>query len=176
MVEKRRSPELILQEFFRENKASAKSFNWLQGRSVSEAFVICIGAGPWKFNRRKTIQSQSLEKLNARDICQITEIEACQFYPLNWQNKFLLKASKSLRKLNMSFDEYCSEAVKDPTLTLTYIRDLVGTKEAKVISLFCRDGLKVPSFPIDRHVKRKLQELNLPTDEDSMIELCEKRI
>lgn len=64
--------------------------------------------------------------------------------------------------------------MEDPAFALTYMRNLVGTKEAKVISLFCRDGLGAPSFPIDRHVKRKLQELHLPTNEDDMIEVCEK--
>lgn len=164
----------ILKKFCKENENNSMPFDWLRGRSVSEAFVICLGAGPWKFGRRKNIQGQALEKLNGRDISEISIEEAREFYPLEWQNNFLLIAARALREYNMTFDKYCQEAMEDPEFALAYIRSLVATKEAKVISLFCRDGLGAPSFPIDRHVKRKLQELNLPTDEDSMIEVCEK--
>ncbi len=162
----------ILKAFCKENEGNARSFDWLRGRSVSEAFVICLGAGPWKFGRRKTIQGQSLQKLNRRDIADLTEEEASNFYPLDWQNKFLLHASRTLRANNTTFAEYCTVAMKSPNTALQAIKSLAGTKDAKVISLFCRDGLKAPSFPIDRHVKRKLQELKLPSDEESMMKVC----
>lgn len=164
----------VLKEFFAANAQQAIGFNWLQGRSVSEAFVICIGAGPWKFNRRKTIQGQALEKLRGRDIMGITEKEAYDFYPLDWQNHFLIRATNKLKEWNVSFFKYCAEATENPDFALSFMRNLVQTKDAKVISLFCRDRLWAPSFPIDRHVRRKLQELKLPTKEDDMIQVCNR--
>jgi hypothetical protein len=164
----------ILQAFWNQHQDKAVPFDWLRGRSYSEAFVICLGAGPWKFNRRKKIQEQSLEKLQGRDLSELYGTEP--WYPLDWQNKFLLRATVNLRKWDLTFSEVCLVANQmSGSGALETIRELVGTdKYPKVISLFCRDGLGVPSFPIDRHVRRKLKELNLPDDEDKMIKLCNK--
>ena len=154
-----------LLDFWEANKDKAQPFDWLRGRTLSEAFVICIGAGPWKFNRRKTIQGQALARLAKRDISQIeTNID---WYPLDWQNNFTHTAVKNLKTQNVSFDIFCKNT------SLSKLQDLVGTKtKPKVISLFCRDALKIPSFPIDRHVRRKLIELGLPANEEEMIRLC----
>lgn len=157
--------------FWEENQDNAKPFGWLQGRSYSEAFVICIGAGPWKYNRRKTIQGQALERLGGRDLLDIILEEDDDWYPLKWQNDFLFTTVRSLLKINgPTFQGFCSDLA--PEYALSNIRKLARTKNAKVISLFCRDALQVPSFPIDRHVRRKLKELELPTDEDTMIKIC----
>ncbi len=164
----------ILQAFWHQHQDKAVPFDWLRGRSYSEAFVICLGAGPWKYNRRKKIQGESLEKLQGRDLSEL--YGADPWYPLEWQNNFLVRANGNLRKWNLTFSEVCLVASQMPGRgALKTIRELVHTdKSPKVISLFCRDALGVPSFPIDRHVKRKLQELKLPTDEDKMIKLCDK--
>lgn len=168
------SPEQVLLEFYIEN-SPVQPFNWLQGRSFSEAFVICIGAGPWKFGRRKKIQGEALEKLGGRDISQLPKTEACKFYPLDWQNKFLYNSVCFINNYNISFEIFCKDLYNKENVffALNSIYSLAGAKgNPKVLSLFCRDGLQLPSFPIDRHVKRKLTELKLPTEEFDMISLC----
>lgn len=146
-------------------------FNWLQGRTFSEAFVICIGAGPWKFNRRKTIQEKALNKLNKRDLSRLRNVN---WYPLEWQNKFVNNVRRSL---TTSMEEFCCKLMcpkcVNPNEARQYLFNAAGCpKGSKVLSLFCRDALRIPAFPIDRHVKRYLIKHKLPTNENSMIKLC----
>jgi len=163
----------VLISFWNTHKTQAKHFNWLQGRTYSEAFVICLGAGPWKFERRKKIQGEALVKLNKRDISCLSDSQVQKMFPLKWQVKFLSAAIKNL-PIGTSFNSWCANLVKNPNSARYQLLTLTkASNNAKVISLFCRDALKIPSFPIDRHVKRKLIELNLPTDEDAMITLCQ---
>lgn len=163
-----------LVEFWEQNKELAHPFNWLRGRSFSDAFVICVGAGPWKFGRRKSIQGQALRALGGRDLTFLSENEIVQMYPLQWQRDFTQRAVDNLTRpesawKKSSFEDFCTGKPGRRIML-----SLVGSSSTKVISLFCRDALKVPSFPIDRHVRRKLIELNLPADEEKMIDLCEE--
>jgi len=163
-------------DFWEQNQHLATPFGWLRGRSFSDAFVICIGAGPWKFNRRKNIQGRALKILNGRDLVSLSEDEIVQMYPLQWQRSFIKTAVYNLTDPNSAwkksdFDIFCA---RKPPIGRRIMLSLVGSSSTKVISLFCRDALKVPSFPIDRHVRRKLIELGLPADEDKMIDLCEE--
>jgi hypothetical protein len=173
--------ELILKDFWKRHKDQAQPFNWLRGRSYSDAFVICIGAGPWRFGRRRAIQGRALQILNGRDLTSLTNDEIEDMYPLRWQREFVKNAIQNLHKEHESFEHFC-DLCKSPcgterpgrSVMLRVMLGLVDTNNAKVISLFCRDALKVPSFPIDRHVKRKLIELGLPPNEYKIIELCQK--
>jgi hypothetical protein len=154
-------------------------FNWLDGRSYSDAFVICLGAGPWRFDRRKKIQGQALEKLSGRDLLNIEN--DVNWYPLAWQNNYLNNLSKSLKARNESMDDYCKTLIKLANVTNAGSLALVSLytgcnillpKHIKVISLFARDSLKIPSFPMDRHVKKYLLANNLPINEIELVELC----
>ena len=165
--------KLTLRNFWNNNKHLAIPFDWLRGRRYSEAFVICLGAGPWKFERRKNIQKAALEKLKTLDLSNLSLKNTEDFYPLKWQNQFLYNAVDTIKKRNITFDSYCQKLIdEEPEFALLQMKRLVRTPNAKVISLFCRDALKVPSFPIDRHVRRKLIELNLPTKELNIMRLC----
>lgn len=148
------------------------SFSWLNGRNHSDSFVICVGAGPWKFNRRKKIQGQAIEKLAGRDLSFVNE--KIDWYPLDWQNKFVQSMSSNLKRKKITMEILCGYLKKHgDTKSRKIIYDLAGCPNgAKVLSLFCRDSLKLPSFPIDRHVKKYLIKNNLPTNEDDMVELC----
>lgn len=141
-------------------------FTWLNGRNASDAFVICIGAGPWKFKRRQTIQQLALEKLANKDL---SELLSCNWYPLDWQNKFVTNMVKHLKKNKVSMDKFCSNI----NSRFEIYKAVGQPKGTKVLSLFCRDALAIPSFPIDRHVKRLLIKHNLPADENNMLKLCE---
>jgi hypothetical protein len=84
-------------------------------------------------------------------------------FPLAWQYKLLSKICDGLR--GGSFEVYCL------TADAMDIYNLCGTR-TKVISLFIRDKMNMPAFPIDRHVKRWLVENNLPTNEIEMLRYC----
>ena len=158
-----------------------KEPTWLNGRSYSGAFIICVSAGPWRFGRRKTIQGQSLDKLNGRDLSELTTDECINFYPLDWQNKFLNcinAACNSKKAINSTFETYCSyiKTYTNPISISNVCKEFYsycGSSGAKVLSLFIRDSLKFDCcFPVDRWVKRYLIENNLPTTEENMISLC----
>jgi hypothetical protein len=164
----------ILQKFYSDSKKSEQ--NWLNGLSYSNAFVICIGAGPWKITRRQKIQQLALNKLNNQDISTLDKVD---WYPLDWQNKILNNLIENIKNSDFStFEELCidhkEQAKEYPFLIRSSISSYCGYEKEppKVISLFMRDALKIPSFPIDRHVKRKLKELELPTKEYKIIDLC----
>lgn len=124
------------------------------------------------------------------------------WYPFDWQNKMLFKfieITKLFRypfnnccfKITTDFDENYSkltnildidinfaDSVNIKTIAKLYSRMIFlnwynySNKIPKVISLFIRDKLKFPSFPLDRHVKRCLDEFNLPHDEQYIINIC----
>ena len=150
-----------------------RPFTWLKGRSYSEAFVICVGAGPWKFARRKAIQGMALEKLAGKDIMDLGMVD---WYPLEWQNNFVTNLSNNLQKAkHWTFEKFCINGIKNnKTIIFNYQLDAYCNcfNGSKVLSLFCRDALGVSAFPIDRHVRRFLAQNNLPTKEDKVIKLC----
>jgi hypothetical protein len=151
-----------------------KENTWLDGRSYSDAFVLCISSGPWKENRRFKIQSDAISFVAGRDLSEInSEID---FFPLSWQNLFLNSIIHTLQLSNKTMDELCGFLKKESFLSL-YNRKLLyeackSPKGAKVLSLFARDSLKITTFTIDRHVKKYLIDHNLPTKENEMIKLC----
>lgn len=168
--------ELNIKQLSKQFK-NIKPDNWLAGRNYSDAFVICVGAGPWRFKRRQNVQRIVLEKLGEQDL---SEIKNCNWYPFQWQNNFIEFMADYLRLSHQTMHKFC-EYLKEisnsvgsfPARQMLYDASSCP-KGAKVLSLFCRDSLKIPSFPIDRHVKRFLLEHNLPTDEYKLVKLCEK--
>lgn len=146
---------------------------WLDGRNYSDAFVICVGAGPWKYQRRYNIQKTALEKLAGRDLSAVKKVD---WYPLKWQNDFVNNLYKYLKENNYTMESYCEELKNLANYTDYSARNSLyaacGTKYAKVLSLFCRDALRIPSFPIDRHVRKYLLKNDLFDNEADLVELC----
>jgi hypothetical protein len=145
-----------------------RPFSWLDGRSASDAFVICIGAGPWKFARRQHIQRRALETLAGRDLSALEKVD---WYPLTWQNDYVQKTVDFLHRTEKTMTEFCAGV----TSRLEVYEAAGNPYGSKVLSLFCRDALCIASFPIDRHVRRLLMAHHLPwTREESIIHLCEE--
>lgn len=157
-----------------------KENDWLDGRSYSDAFVLCISSGPWRSDRRFKIQSDAISFVAGRDLSEINS--NIDFFPLMWQNSFLNSIIHFLQLRNQSMTEYCNEIIKayDETKYLHVVRFALYSacncpKGSKVLSLFVRDRLKfLPCFTIDRHVKRYLKDHNLPQTEVEMVKLCEE--
>lgn len=150
-----------------------KENTWLDGRSYSDAFVLCISSGPWRESRRLKIQTEAISFVAGRDLSEIN----CEiiFFPLKWQNDFLNSIIHYLQLNNKTMEKFC-KLVKNE-LIITNSRQILYDQcrcpqGAKVLSLFCRDSLKIPSFPVDRHVRKWLKEHNLPQKENEMVKLC----
>ncbi len=148
-------------------------FDWLPP-DCSKAFVICIGAGPWKLGRRTKVQGDALKELDDRDLFNIDTLNS---YPFSWQKKAVRTMAQSLRDSSMTMNFFCDGIRKlaeiDGNIALRAFYGATGCPMGtKVISLFCRDALKIPSFPIDRHVRRVLEKHELPVKESELLELC----
>ena len=171
-----RSQEQDLVQIKRAFSESSKFevFEWLP-KDFSKAFMVCIGAGPWKYARRCKIQGEALTWLGDRDIAQLDHVTC---YPLKWQNKTVETLAESLRVMSMTMETFCSKVQwlatnMDPALAKRWFYKSCGNPQGfKTLSLFCRDSLKIEAFPIDRHVSRRLALYNLPVDENALVHLC----
>lgn len=157
---------------------SDETFNidWM-GYHPSRAFLIALGAGPWMIHRRQVVQREALEWFNGKyhDLIAIPRIHQ-RVFPLDWQNKFLDNMVSSLKTVHTSFALKAYEW-KDTTKWERAVGQLfsmcgVGENGSKVLWMFARDFLKLPSFPIDRHVERALDEVGLPKSSWYIVELC----
>jgi hypothetical protein len=156
-----------------------KENTWLNGRSFSDAFVLCISSGPWRSERRFKIQTHAISFVMERDLSEINS--NISFFPLIWQNDFVNAIIHYLQLNNKTMHHFCNEL----TISEFYYPNFYNIRNilynacncpngAKVLSLFCRDSLKIPCFPIDRHVRKWLKEHNLPQKENEMVKLCEE--
>lgn len=148
---------------------------WL-GSDPDRAFLICLGAGPWKVDRRRKVQQDALNWLGEK---RLDEMHYGHFlfdvYPFKWQNNMLLNMLLSLRSNVSTFEEFCIKWKK--MHWVDSLKDFFykcGTKEngTKVLWMFARDYLHLPAFPIDRWVKRSLERFGLPCDSWTMTNLC----
>lgn len=151
-----------------------KEPTWLDGRSYSDAFILCISSGPWRENRRFKIQNDAISFIAGRDLSEINnEID---FFPLAWQNNFTNSIIHYLQLSNHSMKDICIKIKKE--LIIKNNRQILYSfckcpKGSKVLSLFCRDSLKISNcFTIDRHVRKFLQQHDLPITENEMVDLC----
>ena len=157
-----------------------KENTWLDGRSYSDAFVLCISSGPWRQDRRFKIQKDAISFVAGRDLSEINS--KISFFPLMWQNSFLNSIIHFLQFRNQSMTEYCNDIISiyNETKYLHVVRFALYTacncpKGSKVLSLFMSDKVKsIPCFTIDRHVKFYLKEHNLPQTEVEMVKLCDE--
>ena len=148
---------------------------WLP-QNYSQAFVVCVGAGPWKIDRRYKVQCAALLELNGRPL-EVLESDKIDWFPLVWQNQFIQKMVRHLHTARTSMDDFCRgiqlAASKNPLVGLSLYYQSIGA-QSKVLSLFARDALKIAAFPIDRHVERWLKKYELPVDEIKLLKLCMK--
>lgn len=156
-----------------EGNVKVDNGTWLDHLNPSQAFLTCIGAGPWKVNRRSLIQKQAVDALENNDLSQIDDVLVFRF-PLEWQITKTAAMIDYLQryKITMTWLSGFLSRIKNPVPMLYQITN--SKQRAKVLDLFARDYLKAVSFPIDRHVAKLLKENNLPVDEDKMIELCKQ--
>lgn len=156
-------------------------WKWLP-ENPNRAFLICLGAGPWKELRRVAVQAAAVEWYEERwtDLAAIPKYGNWSPYPLSWQNLYLRSMVMSLAEQKATFKSKCTEWFFYTQKWQQHLLELfsmcgVGPEGRKCLWLFARDFLGLPSFPIDRHVERALEEVDLPKkDAWYIIELCHK--
>lgn len=152
------------------------------GSNPNRAFLICVGSGPWKIDRRRIVQEKALDWLDNKDLRDIKYKYLSDFniYPLNWQNYMLYSMVRSLKSKDITFLNQCSKWEKNRNNwnnnwkeNINEFFDMCGTTNGtKVLWLFVRDYLQFPAFPIDRWIKKFLKKYNLPQDSWYMINIC----
>lgn len=151
-------------------------WRWLEGLDDSQAFLVCIGAGPWQAKRRHDVQNAALRAYAEQGYRDLAFADPNKLgYPLTWQvqkitvmRDHLIRAINHLTAANFPFLGLCARIRRERDAQPLY--DVVG--RSKVIELFVRDQLLLPSFPIDRHVRRALKAYRLPCSSDKIIKMC----
>ncbi len=148
---------------------------WLP-KNPTIAFLCCIGAGPWKFNRRRNVQLHALMGAQALigadgDLFELPH--DAQLFPLDWQNSFVRTAITVTRSGYNSWAEFAESLADAPEQAHDRLAAVCGARGTpKVLSLFLRDFVHIKSFPVDRHVRRALEEVGLPTNERTLLDMC----
>lgn len=151
----------------------AKAPAWLAGVSASVALVRCLGSGPWKVQRRKTVQEQLLHALKRVDEAGVpyhTDITFADIEdfscPLAWQRAYLEKAQRYADSKKRQFDSLFNKPVMAASTLRQHFVECFGPVDSvpKVLAMFARDYLLFDDvFPVDRHVRRWLSRCGLPT-------------
>ncbi|TPG59981.1 hypothetical protein [Ewingella americana] len=160
----------IAKEMFSE----AEDFSWLDTKTPQNAFLCCVGSGPWKFTRRWNVINAALQWGTEKVFHESTFSE---IYPLTWQNSMLSSAMAYCKANQINFNEHFYRLKEIPPVdwkgAIQEVFNIAGCPQgSKVLWLFVRDYLKLPAFPIDRHVARRLVEFGLPQNEWMLIDIC----
>lgn len=154
---------------------SEAAWAWLNDFNPSQALVVCLGAGPWKEGRRKAVQSHALRALGSSDIADCNPQNLG--FPLQWQYRKVAFLIEYLRThfaiTERPMDKFFFWLQSNPRSATSELYKATGSSgRAKVLDLYARDYLNVPSFPIDRHVHRVLRDAGLPLKEDTLVAAC----
>lgn len=146
---------------------------WLPVRPT-EAFLVCVGSGPWGFSRRFAVQKKALELMGKDDLRSEILLQD-DLFPLKWQNMIVSEMGRYLREKNWRFDIAVYSIIPmngiEPTeMQIKFL--FLGLADYKVVQMFIRDYLQADAFPIDRHVKKFLKDNGLPVNTYEMIKLC----
>lgn len=148
---------------------------WM-GKDPTVAFLVSIGSGPWKFQRRLNVQMTAIKWFRSHGYRDLSDVKRLSdIFPLDWQNDHLSSLVSSLRKKGITFKKQCNLWRED--LWISSLAELfkmcgVPDRGTKVLWLFARDFLEIPSFPVDRWVERRLASLGLPADSWYMTFAC----
>lgn len=152
---------------------------WLP-KDPNSAFLACVGAGPWKAERRKKVQDAAIEWFHSRwnDFYGVVPgyLHREPPFPLTWQNNMVYDLATSVRKSGRTWFGWCHvwKNSREWQRCTREFFEMCGhpNKGTKVLWLFTRDYLNLPGFPIDRHVEAYLKKLGLPTNPWYITELC----
>lgn len=153
--------------------------SWI-GSDAHIAFLIALGEGPWSSDTRYKVQKKALDWFFKKDVSDFRylDLEYEEVYPLEWQNNFLFNMIYSLHEGGDLFEALCfhwkiSNNWKN-SLEELFQRCGASKKNAKSLWIFSRDYLKLPSFPINKEIRKTLKTNKLPDCPFEIIDLCQK--
>ena len=149
---------------------------------ADEAFLTCVAAGPWNWSRRQAVAKEAIDWVHKweGELHNVLHYDLKYgVFPFEWQHNYVQQMIIYLRINHVSLTNMVVRWLSDKDEWRNHIKEFfhmcdASDKGSKVLWLFVRDFLKLPAFPIDRHVSRNLKELGLPMDSWLMVELCEK--
>ena len=120
----------------------------------------------WNARREFDRMKKHFHEMNDDDIERLG-------FPFEFQNKFMKRLVDWLKANDMTFDQLYLYLKNMPgTEGIVLLKHILETDDDKIIGCFLRDYVRRAAFPIDRHVRRKLERIGLPTDQLTMIVLC----
>jgi len=152
---------------------------WI-GSNAHIAFLVALGEGPWDDKKRHSVQKKAIEWFLDKNVSDFRnlELEYEEVYPLEWQNNFLFNMLYSLHEQGDLFEALCfhwkiSNGWKN-SLEDLFERCGATKKDAKSLWIFARDYLKLPSFPINKEIRKTLKLNELPDCPFKIIDLCQR--
>jgi hypothetical protein len=178
------SPEsnLLLHHIRTEKPVPDRAATWLVDHRPSVAFSICIGAGPWRIKRRRSVQQSFIDALGKRDLSNLVAArKLIQAGQLDWQGEWFERINRRLRSKDFkpegkrvkNFDDLFWPGMNDHLKKSRFelLIEMPIYKAPKVVQLFARDYLFIDCFPVDRHVREWLKERKLPTNPAKVMRL-----
>jgi hypothetical protein len=156
---------------------------WMS-HDASIAFLVSLGAGPWKEKRRYDIQKTAIDWFLDQSLTDLAELDnehVTEVYPFKWQNHRLWTTVTTLHLRNASFADECQRWQNEgnrerwswePVLHDFFQTTMAKPEGSKVLWMFARDFLGLPAFPIDRWIARRLDAHELPRDPWYMTRAC----
>jgi hypothetical protein len=148
---------------------------WLRHHRPSVAFMLCICYGPWKFPRRKAVQTRMLAKMGSLDLMEMTAAQL-RALPLQWQRDTMTRTRRWMRKHfpGRRFDDVFVRhrpTRKRLGVGVESFSEIMRGSITKTVYMFVRDYWLAECFPIDRHVRRWCAEHKLPARSDDIVDL-----
>ena len=166
------------QEWLREHGGDATASG---PRTADEWLVVCVAYGPWIEPVQARMALSALTALrrlggDLRSVVhRVVDVQREFGYRFVWQNTWIEMVASHLAHDNRSFSDLCEELRHLPGLQARdALLALVAAAQGKTISCFVRDYLLCDAFPIDRRVRRLLEQVALPPSEEVVVELCRR--
>jgi len=166
----------ILKKF---NKLEEKYNSSRIGGHAHTAFLVSLGTDQQEETKRFKIQNDALTWFYSHRVSDFRYIhEMGDVYPLIKQNNYLFNMLQSVHSEQDLFEALCIEWKASPDWEYS-LKDLftkcgLTKKGATPLWVFARDYLNIPSFPIDKNIKKILEKNKLPTCPWKIIYLCQE--
>jgi hypothetical protein len=142
-------------------------WNWLDGHTWSEKWVISMSLGPWRAERTEKVKNLVLKALRGRRLSELARSRRLPFpeLPGDWQWEWTIRLAEYLRARGLSdraFFGWLRQCEGGGLGARAALRAICGDwGVCKTIDYFVREALDLEVIPIDRHVNRILRHARL---------------
>jgi len=133
-------------------------------RTWTQKYLTALSLGPWRIPQQLHQKNLFLSRVGDVEWSSLSPREVRSLpFRLNWQRQQALTLHRNLRRIGWTFDDLCAHLKR---LTGDGAYSVLATLSAvngysKCLDFFVREGLRLDTVPIDRHVRRVLTRFGL---------------